>query len=281
MLRRVQIDRILPPAEQRPGYYRTLVDVQLADLTGAGPSPEVADGDVVTVSAVSDLRRNRVWLDGEVHNPGVYEWRAGSTLWTLLARADGPTDQAYTPRAHIYRLEETDGTRRLLQVSLERDQAGAPRQDVALSDNDSIVVLSRRELRNEEFVSIDGFVKQPDTYPLARGMTLRDLVLAADGFAHGAQLLEAEVSRRPDPARRTDTTAYVIRVPLASGVEDTGAGNGDVPRWRTHPAGLRGRHARGAERADRGGRPGPWAQASGRSQQHPAGGRRQLEGAGL
>ena len=232
MLRRVQIDRIVPPAEQRPGYYRTLVDVPLAELMAAGPSQRITDGDVVTVFTVSDLRRNRIWLDGEVHNPGIYEWNAGSTLWSLLERADGLADEAYTSRAHVYRLVERDGSRRLLQVSLERDDAGRPIHDLPLADNDSIVVFSNRELRTEEFVSIDGFVKEPDMYPLARGMTLRDLILAAQGFAHGAYVLEAEISREADPTRRTDTTAYIFRVPLAApGSDGATLGAGEVPRW--------------------------------------------------
>jgi polysaccharide biosynthesis/export protein len=249
LVRRVQIDRIVPPAEQRPGLYRTLVDVDLAQLSTDGLQVPIRDGDVVTVSTVSDVRRNRVWVDGEVRNPGVFEWSTGSTLWSVLNRADGLSEQAYTARGHVYRLVESDGTRRLIQVSLEQDEAGRPLHDLPLADNDSIVVLSRLQLRTEEFVTIDGFVKNPDTYPLARGMTLRDLILAADGFAHGAYVLEAEVSRLTDPLRRTDTTAYVIKVPLsAQGTGDNGIGGvagaeADVlPRWLAEASELTLQH---------------------------------------
>lgn len=232
LVRRIQIDRIVPPSEQRPGYYRTLVDVDVAQLASEQGEP-LNDGDVVTVSAVSDLRRNRVWIDGEVRNPGVYEWAPGSTLWSMLERADGLSELAYTPRVHVYRYVETDGSRRLLQASLERDEAGRPLHDLPLADNDSIVVLSRRALRTEEFVTIDGFVKSPDTYPLARGMTLRDLILAAEGFSHGAYVLEAEISRMTDPLTRTDTTAVVMRVPLtaAQGAAPDGSNGDMLPRW--------------------------------------------------
>jgi polysaccharide biosynthesis/export protein len=235
LVRRIQVDRILPPAEQRPGVYRTLVDVDLNALVQDDARVRVTDGDVVTVSAVSDLRRNRVWVDGEVRNPGLFEWSPGSTMWSVLERADGLSEQAYTARAHIYRLYETDGTRRLIPVSLERDDAGRPLHDLPLADNDSIVVLNRAQLRTEEFVTIDGWVKNPDTYPLARGMTLRDLILAAEGFSHGAYIVEAEVSRLTNPLRRTDTTAYVIKVPLGDASEgangDPGTGEDVLPRW--------------------------------------------------
>jgi polysaccharide export outer membrane protein len=228
LVRRVQIDRIIPPAMRQNGRYRELVDVDLADVAGGAHVPLV-DGDVVTVFAIVDERRNRLWLDGEVRNPGIYEWSPGTTLWGLIERADGLAERAYTPRAHVYRLVETDGSRRLLQVSLVTD-AGTPLQDIELADNDSVVVFSREELRQPEFVSIDGYVKNPDDYPLARGMTLRDLVLAAGGFIHGAYVVEAEVTRMPDMLQRTDTTAYVIHVALGGTATDSVSING-VPYW--------------------------------------------------
>jgi protein involved in polysaccharide export with SLBB domain len=206
---RIQIDRILPPEQQTPGHYRALVDVNITDL-----SMHLVDGDILRVFPVTDERRNRVILTGAVETPGLYEWSPGITLWGLLGRADGLDEAAYTPRAHIYRIVESDGSRRLIQATLERDEAGRALQDLQLADGDSIVVFSRAELRNDEFVSIDGMVKQPDTYPLATGMTVRDLVLAAQGFVTGASMLEAEVARMPDPASRTARTAIVYRVPL-------------------------------------------------------------------
>jgi polysaccharide biosynthesis/export protein len=213
LVRRVQIDRVLPPAMREPGRYRSLIDVDLTRLDQPG-AVQLTDGDVVIVFGVTDERRNRLWLGGGVRNPGVYEWQQGITLWGLLDRADGLMETAYTPRVHILRLVESDGTRRLIRASLERDEAGRPLHDLPLADHDSIVVLTRTDLTNPEFVSISGFVKSPKTYPLAAGMTLKDLILAAGGFTHGASVLEAEVSRMPDTRERTNVTAHVHRVPL-------------------------------------------------------------------
>jgi polysaccharide biosynthesis/export protein len=238
LVRRVQIDRIVPPSEQRPGYYRTLVDVDLGRLAVGADAVPIVNGDIVHVFGVSDLRRNRLWVEGEVRNPGLYEWTAGSTLWSVLERADGLAEHAYTSRAHVFRLDERDGVRRLLQVTLARDAAGSPVHDIPLLDNDSIVVLSRIDLLTPEFVVISGFVKQPDTYTLARGMTLKDLILAAGGFERGAYVLEAELSRMPDPLQRGDTTAFVMRVPLVSADDRpssdngfAGTGSDSLPNW--------------------------------------------------
>jgi polysaccharide biosynthesis/export protein len=230
LVRRVQIDRVLPPAMRMAGRYRSLIDVDLTQLEQpAAAASRLEDGDVVHVFGVTDERRNRVWLGGGVRNPGIYEWQPGMTLWSLLSRADGLLESAYTPRAHVLRFVETDGTRRLIRATLERDEAGRPLHDLTLADNDSIVVLTRTELANPEFVSISGFVKEPDSYPLATGMTLKDLILAAGGFTHGAYVLEAEITRMPDPLERSNVTAHSYRVPLPSSTDPNGSDR--LPSW--------------------------------------------------
>jgi polysaccharide biosynthesis/export protein len=234
LVRRIQIDRVLPPEQQRPGYYRTLVDVDLTVLASTDGDTELHDGDIVTVFGVNDERRNRIWVEGEVRNPGLYEWRPGITLWAVLERADGISERAYTARAHVHRLVERDGSRRLIPVTLERDANGLPLHDLPLADTDSVVILSQADLRTPEFVTIDGFVKFPETYRLDRGMSLKDLILAAGGFVDGAHMIEAEVTRLPDPRRWSDTTAHVLRASLDPAGSDNGAHAIDatgVPRW--------------------------------------------------
>jgi protein involved in polysaccharide export with SLBB domain len=134
---------------------------------------DLRDGDLVQVFAVAEERRNRLVLTGEVRRPGVYEWSPGMSLWDVIDRADGLSERAYTPRAHIFRLNEEDGTRSLVRTPLLADGAGRPAHDPPLADRDSIVVFSRAELRSDEVVHIDGFVREPGTYTLAEGCRWR------------------------------------------------------------------------------------------------------------
>lgn len=212
---RVQIDRVLAPELRTPGVDRVLIDVPVSELEN-GAAIEMMDGDQVTVFAVGDERRNRVAIEGDVRRPGVYEWRPGLTLAGLIARADGLEESAYRQRAQIYRLNEATGQRVLVAASLEVDGAGNPAgPDVALADRDSVIVYSRAELIVPDSVEIAGYVKNPGRYPLAAGMSVQDLVLAAGGFTEGANLVAAELARLRDPTSRTDTVALVYRVPLA------------------------------------------------------------------
>jgi polysaccharide biosynthesis/export protein len=230
VVRRVQIDRILPPAERSPGRERALIDVDVAALVRDGALIPLEDGDIITLFTVSEERRNRVAVTGGVRKPGQYEWHQGMTLADLMDRADGLDEGAYTHRALIHRLEP-DRSRRMLRASLE-DLDGAL---VLLADRDSVVVLREDSLRLPLTVSIHGFVREPGEYPLARDMSLRDLVLAAGGFADGANYATAEVARTVDPLTRTTHTSRVFQVPLAgttgnpAPAEPTGADG--VPRW--------------------------------------------------
>jgi protein involved in polysaccharide export with SLBB domain len=217
---RVQVDRILPPELRAPGVDRVLMDVGRGALAG-GDGVAARDGDVVRVFEILTERRNRVVVTGEVNRPGVYEWREGLTLAGLVERADGLAEDAYRPRTHVFRLDPRDGSRHLLRVDVET-------YDVTpLMDRDSIVVYGIEQLTNPRFVLIDGFVKNPGAYPLAEGMTLQDLILAAGGFVHGAYLVEAELARMS--AHSDGAVETVSRVRLGGQPNDAGAG---VVDWR-------------------------------------------------
>ena len=232
---RIQIDRVLPPDQRRPGVDRVLVDVDVTALLGGRLSPSLQDNDLVSVFSVTAERRNRLIVTGMVRRPGLYEWNAGTTLWSVIDRAEGLPENAYTARAHIFRLNPEDGTRRLIRASLYADSAGR-RQDVALADRDSVVVYDRAALGNPDSVTIAGLVKAPGQYTLAAGMTIRDLVLAAGGFARGADESSAELARLEDPRRRSSRTAQVVEVPLAGAAATAGGANlNRAPEWAPGP----------------------------------------------
>lgn len=216
-LARVQIDRVLPPEQRRPGVERALVDVDVRALLAGGPEPRLFDQDRVSVFTVVTERRNRVVVNGQVRRPGIYEWQQGLTLWGVIDRAEGLQEDAYTARAHVYRYNPADGSRSLLRIPLYAAAPGV-RQDIRLDDRDSVVVYSRAELRNPGLVSVAGFVKRAGSYSLAEGMTARDLVLAAGGFTPGADERVAELARRPDPSFRSSTITQITYVSLTDSV---------------------------------------------------------------
>ena len=83
-------------------------------------------GDTVTIFSQKDVavpmdkRRVFVRVEGEVNVPGVYQMVAGETLQTLLARAGGPTGNAYLFGTAFYREQVRKEQERNLHKAADR-----------------------------------------------------------------------------------------------------------------------------------------------------------------
>lgn len=83
---------------------------------------ELQPGDTVTIFSQQDVavpmdrRRVLVRIEGEVKVPGVYQMSAGDTLQTLLAKAGGPTANAYLFGTAFHR----DTVRKEQEINLEK-----------------------------------------------------------------------------------------------------------------------------------------------------------------
>lgn len=223
---RVQVDRILPPAERRAGGRdRTQVDLDLR----ADSAAVLAPGDRVTVYAVTRAVRDRVVIRGNVWRPGPYQRAAGMRLSTLIAEAGGLKPDTYGGRAHILRLLP-DSTRQLIAADLSAVApqgapgpagapagavAGAPQPDPELMEFDEVTVYSRTEFRPQRQITVFGEVQRPGVFPFRDSMTLRDAVIIAGGLRDNAYLMEAQVSRLPE-ARQGDALAVSLTVPMDS-----------------------------------------------------------------
>jgi polysaccharide export outer membrane protein len=96
----------------------------------------------------------------------------------------------------ISRLRAADSVRVQLRTSL-RDATGRAADDIPLQEDDEVRVFSVTDFRATEYVAITGAVRRPGRYAYREGMTLRDLVLLADGLDARASVREAEIARLP------------------------------------------------------------------------------------
>lgn len=210
---RVLIDRIVARGSRTgQGSDRAVVDVPLGN-DGTAPAFAMADGDVVRVPAIADRVRNRIAIDGNVYTPGVQGFSSGLTLETALRRAGGIKPDAYLGRVLISRLRP-DSTRVQLRAML-RDSTGATIEPFVLAEDDQITVFSKTNFRPKQRVVIGGAVRKGGEFQWREGLTLRDLILQADGLDESAYLGAAEVARLPE-THDGHTTAQTVRVPLDS-----------------------------------------------------------------
>ncbi len=186
---RVQIEQTVENGE------RAVIDVDFRAIRG-DTEQDVAlhDGDVVTVFKGLPQIKNAIYLKGYVKRPGRYQLHPGMRVSDLIREADGVWPEAFLGRADIVRTNP-DLTRELVSFHLKLALEGDPEADLLLKPLDAVTVHSIHTFGLEEFVTIQGRVKDPGRYDLLSGMTLKDLIVLAGGAAEGASKSTVEVSR--------------------------------------------------------------------------------------
>jgi protein involved in polysaccharide export with SLBB domain len=208
---RVRIHRILPPDSRGPGGGgRVVLDVGGDQLAGGVvPAVPVASGDSVTVLAIPDQVRGYVSVRGNVWVEGRVGFVSGMKLSEALRVAGGPKPDVYLDRVLISRTND-DSTRVQLRSAFA-DSTGRLTEDLTLQDQDEVRVFSRATFLTAPYVTIVGGVNNPGRVPFRQGMTMRDVVLLADGVTEDADLTEAEIARR---AESSDFGALATSIPV-------------------------------------------------------------------
>jgi polysaccharide export outer membrane protein len=235
---RVRIHRILPPESRASGARaRVVVDVGPEQLAGGTvPAVPMAAGDSVTVLSIAERLRGYVTVRGNVWVEGQVGFRPGMKLSEAIRMAGGPKPDVYLDRILISRTNE-DSSRVQLRSAFT-DSTGAVANDVALQEEDEVRVFSRATFLPNRYVTVVGAVRNPGRVPYREGMTMRDLVLLADGVTEDADLREAEIARR-DATEDPGTLAQTIRVRLDSTALASGGTDG-IPLTPPHPGGAAG-----------------------------------------
>jgi polysaccharide biosynthesis/export protein len=152
-------------------------------------------GDRFTIGRILERYENRVQISGAVMRPGDYALENGlATVGDLIRRADGLRKDASTTRANIFR-EADNMDLQNLSFDVGRLLKGDV-PDITLQRQDSVVIQSIRNLREDYFVSIEGAVNKPNSFSYVSNMTVSDLITLAGGFREGATANRIEIARR-------------------------------------------------------------------------------------
>lgn len=135
-----------------------------------GASVVLQPGDVVVVPE----RRNGASVLGAVKEPGLFSWRPGDTLGSLLAMAGGvDISNAELSSCQLLRAGEA----RLIDLS-GYPSAKTETLNIAIEAGDQLLVPIEPQV-----VSVIGWVKNPGTYTFSAGATAIDALGFAGGFA--------------------------------------------------------------------------------------------------
>ena len=147
----------------------------------------IADGDSVSVDSIIPRYENTVEVKGAVFRPGLYNLgEHTNSVRTLIAQAEGLTEEAFTNRAVIHRMKE-DRTLEVVSVDLAGVMSGKA-ADVPLKENDVLFIPTKQERMNNRTLTIRGEVQYPGVYKYADNETIEDFVLQAGGLTDKASL---------------------------------------------------------------------------------------------
>jgi protein involved in polysaccharide export with SLBB domain len=144
--------------------------------------------------SLSRLRTVRVYVVGDVAEPGAYDISSLSTPLNALLEAGGVTSRGSLRRLKHYRgkqlIEEVDAYDLLLR---------GVRTDIShLENGDSLVVPPAGSL-----VAVSGMVRRPAIYELNGEASLQDVLELAGGILPAAALKHIEVQRLEEHQKRT------------------------------------------------------------------------------
>jgi protein involved in polysaccharide export with SLBB domain len=196
-------------------------------MGGVAPAVPIVPGDSVTVLAVPERLRGYVTVKGNVWVEGQVGFKSGMKLSEAIRLAGGPKPDVYLDRILVSRTNE-DSTRLQLRSAFA-DSSGAVSDDLVLQQEDEIRVFSRSTFLPTRYVTVVGAVRNPGRVAYREGMTMRDLVLLANGVTEDADLGQAEIARRAD-SQDPGALAKTIQVQLDSSALVTGGTDGIIIR---------------------------------------------------
>lgn len=166
-------------------------------------------GDKFYVGKIIERFENRILISGAVFRPGEYELFPDMSLKDAIQKAEGLREDAFTGRGQIIRLR-SDLTKEIIPFNVLNVVNG--KENILLKREDSIIIKSIFELRDEYYVSIQGEIRYPGAYNYKDSLSLKDIIILAGGFTDAAYEKRIEIARliSRDTLTQQDTRASDI-----------------------------------------------------------------------
>ncbi len=146
----------------------------------------IRSGSTSVVVSIGKIRGIKVYILGEVRNPGTYTLTSVSSVFNAMNACGGPSDNGTMRNVKLIRSGKEIATIDLYEFLLN----GIMPSDVTLQDQDVIQVPTYQTR-----VTVNGFVKRDGVYELKEGETLKDLINYCGGFTDDAYTDRISVTR--------------------------------------------------------------------------------------
>lgn len=160
----------------------------------------------VTIN-VKAFRSKKVFILGEVMQPGAYYLTKSDTLLEVISKAGGVTQNAGREIIIVRPFEETPGQQpaaldsdsEQIRVNVKSLLAGEMEQNVLVKDNDTIYVPKT------SVFSVFGEVRRPGSYPLEKETTILEAISIAGGVTQDADPQKLELLRKENGVQKKIT----------------------------------------------------------------------------
>lgn len=158
---------------------------------------DLQNGDIVSVESKNDSYDNAAEVRGSVWRPGNYALDKNTkTVGDIVKLAQGVKPEAYLGRAHIFRLNQTDGRNDIIAINLGEIINGTT-TDVPLQKHDVLFISNATKMDENFTIAVKGNVLHPTKeMPYSRNMTLKDALTIAGGMTEAASLSNIDIARR-------------------------------------------------------------------------------------
>jgi protein involved in polysaccharide export with SLBB domain len=146
------------------------------------------------------VEKPRVAVNGAVVNPGTYDYFPGMAVRDLITVAGSAKRNAFLDQAELSRIvingDRAQATR--LQLNLAKALAGDSEHNLPLQSDDVLIVRGVTDWQDatDKFVTLNGEVRFPGVYSLARGERLSSVIIRAGGYTEKAYLRGGKFTRK-------------------------------------------------------------------------------------
>ncbi len=183
-----------------------LISFNTADIVqGRTPDISLKREDIVTIPSIFELKEEyKLTINGEVRNPGDFEFAENTTLEALIIKAGGLKESATPKRIEVARrikavnsLNDTTVTAQVFTVNVDQNLKAAT-ENFRLMPFDIVSVRSAPGYQEQKMVKIEGEVLFPGTYTIThKDERIADLIQRAGGLTANAYKEGASLKRVP------------------------------------------------------------------------------------
>lgn len=205
-------------------FQREQISFSVADIiAGTEPDIPLKREDLIVISSIFDLRNEyTIEINGEVRNPGKYDYSEGMTLEELLIQAGGFTESGSGNRVEIARrvvnaeaMSMSANTAEIFHVNVDRslkDAAG-----FELKPFDMISIRAEAGYVKQRMVRVEGEVLYPGEYSISRkDERISDIIKRAGGFTPFAYVDGVSLKRKDFDATHIDSTSNLDKERMRS-----------------------------------------------------------------